>query len=274
MISIRDHLLLGRVSNLPTVWSNVLAGWCLGGGGAPSHLAGVAAAGTALYLAGMYFNDAADAEFDRKHRPERPIPRGRISRRAVTIVGVVLSVLGVAAAAVAGSLPVLMAFGLVGCIAAYDLTHKKFSGAPLLMAACRFLLLLLAASAGRNGISGYAFAAAALLAVYVFGISAIARHEATSPNAPPWPIVFLLVPAVLVFAIQPFSAMLVAVCLILALWVILSRRLPIGACVSRLLAGMVLVDAVLVAPMLPPTLPLFAALLVLALAMQKFVPAT
>jgi hypothetical protein len=30
---LRTLLVLGRVSNLPTVWSNCLAGWWLGGGG-------------------------------------------------------------------------------------------------------------------------------------------------------------------------------------------------------------------------------------------------
>ncbi len=30
---LRTLLILGRVSNLPTVWSNCLAGWWLGGGG-------------------------------------------------------------------------------------------------------------------------------------------------------------------------------------------------------------------------------------------------
>ena len=29
---LRTLLILGRVSNLPTVWSNALAGWWLGGG--------------------------------------------------------------------------------------------------------------------------------------------------------------------------------------------------------------------------------------------------
>ena len=33
MSKLRALLILGRVSNLPTVWSNCLAGWLLGGGG-------------------------------------------------------------------------------------------------------------------------------------------------------------------------------------------------------------------------------------------------
>src|SRR5580658_8244849 len=75
----RTMLVLGRVSNLPTVWSNCLAGWWLGGGGnfweLPFLLSGV----SFLYTGGMFLNDAFDEEFDRQRRPERPIPSGKIA---------------------------------------------------------------------------------------------------------------------------------------------------------------------------------------------------
>src|SRR5262245_63623198 len=88
---LRTLLILGRVSNLPTVWSNCLAGWILGGGGElfklplPDliRLAVLTAGATFLYVAGMYLNDAFDEQFDSQHRPERPIPSGAI--RAATV---------------------------------------------------------------------------------------------------------------------------------------------------------------------------------------------
>ena len=55
------HLKLGRVSNLPTVWTNVLAGTILGGGdagGARTVL--VALAMSMFYIGGMYLNDYCD----------------------------------------------------------------------------------------------------------------------------------------------------------------------------------------------------------------------
>src|SRR5687768_18320093 len=76
---LRTLLVLGRASNLPTVWSNCLAGWILGGEGQWSGLMLLMLGGTFLYLGGMYLNDAFDSEFDRQHRPERPIPSGAIS---------------------------------------------------------------------------------------------------------------------------------------------------------------------------------------------------
>jgi len=48
-------LILGRVSNLPTVWSNCLAGWWLSGGGNFWKLALLLAGASALYTGGMFF---------------------------------------------------------------------------------------------------------------------------------------------------------------------------------------------------------------------------
>src|SRR5205823_9118705 len=67
----RTLLILGRVSNLPTVWSNCLAGWLLGGGGSGWMLLVVCLGTTCLFLGGMFLNDAFDVEFDRQYRMER-----------------------------------------------------------------------------------------------------------------------------------------------------------------------------------------------------------
>src|SRR5881392_1903166 len=64
----RTLLVLGRVSNLPTVWSNCLAGWLLGGGGRWALLAWACVGTSLLYVAGMFLNDAFDFNFDRQHR--------------------------------------------------------------------------------------------------------------------------------------------------------------------------------------------------------------
>src|SRR5215469_15374724 len=80
---LRVLLVLGRVSNLPTVWSNCLAAWLLGGAGPRPRFFCLTLGATLLYTAGMFLNDAFDAGFDRQYRPERPIPSGLISRPTV-----------------------------------------------------------------------------------------------------------------------------------------------------------------------------------------------
>src|SRR5437868_13702822 len=76
---LRTLLVLGRASNLPTVWSNCLAGWLISGGGSLSSLILLSVGASCLYIGGMYLNDAFDVEFDTLNRKERPIPSGAIS---------------------------------------------------------------------------------------------------------------------------------------------------------------------------------------------------
>jgi 4-hydroxybenzoate polyprenyltransferase len=62
---LRALLALSRVSHLPTVWSNCLAGWWLGGHGNFAKLPLLFLGVSALYTGGMFLNDAFDADFDR-----------------------------------------------------------------------------------------------------------------------------------------------------------------------------------------------------------------
>ena len=99
-------LRLGRISNLPTVWTNVLVGVMLGGGSlADSRLALLMVALSLFYVGGMFLNDAFDRDFDAKHRPERPIPSGQVSAHEVFIAGFGLLALGMAGVALAGRVP-------------------------------------------------------------------------------------------------------------------------------------------------------------------------
>src|SRR3974390_1835133 len=92
---VRVLLVLGRISNLPTVWSNCLAAWWLGGSGAWGNFGLLCLGATLLYTGGMFLNDAFDVEFDRKYRSERPIASGQVSLRFVWMSTVILLSLGV-----------------------------------------------------------------------------------------------------------------------------------------------------------------------------------
>jgi 4-hydroxybenzoate polyprenyltransferase len=174
---LRTLLILGRVSNLPTVWSNCLAGWLLAGGGTWSRFAVLSSGASLLYLGGMFLNDACDVRFDTAHRQERPIPSGAISARAVWRWSAALLLGGGVALASLGLTTALVTLGLVLCIVAYDLVHKQTALAPLLMAGCRFLLYLVAGSAALGGINAKLLWCAGALAAYIVGLSFIARRE-------------------------------------------------------------------------------------------------
>ncbi len=84
----RIALRLGRVSNLPTVWTNVLVGMVICGGASRIGLllAGLVSM-SLFYTAGMFLNDAFDRQTDLRERRERPIPAGEVSAGAVFTAG-------------------------------------------------------------------------------------------------------------------------------------------------------------------------------------------
>ena len=156
MNRLRTFLILGRVSNLPTVWSNCLAGWWLGGGGNFKNLPLLLAGATFLYVGGMFLNDAFDTEFDRRHRKERPIPSGMIALDSVWRWGLAWLALGAVILLWPGKVTGGLGLALAFCIILYDAVHKLIPFSPVLMGLCRFFLYVLAASTGLNGVTGWA----------------------------------------------------------------------------------------------------------------------
>ncbi len=145
---LRPWLELARISNLPTVWTNVTAAWLLAGGPwLDARLGWMLGAGSLLYTGGMILNDAADVKFDREHRKERPIPSGKVTVLAAWVIGLGMMLAGGWAALLltTASLPLIAALMLA--IIAYDLYHKPWPGAVWVMGACRVLLFCMAGSA-------------------------------------------------------------------------------------------------------------------------------
>jgi 4-hydroxybenzoate polyprenyltransferase len=280
---LRALLILGRVSNLPTVWSNCLAGWWLGGGGnfgkLPLLLLGV----SALYTGGMFLNDAFDAEFDRQRRSSRPIPSGAISLAAVWRWSFAWLGLGALALAVLGKTTGVLSLALLACIIIYDATHKAVTASPWLMGMCRFWVYVIAGSTGVGGVNGGPIWCGMALAVYVAGLSSVARRKSFRGPVPYWPLLLLAAPIFLAMLMNAGDARKDAMLLslLLVLWVARCARtifqageVNVGRIVSGLLAGIVLVDWLAVAPQIPHRLsfvlffPLFGA----TLALQRFAP--
>src|ERR1051326_2799088 len=257
--SLRTLLILGRASNLPTVWSNCLAGWLLGGGGAVRHLAWLCLGASFLYIGGMFLNDAFDAQFDSQHRPERPIPSGQISATAVWGWGLSWLVLGVCALSFFGRTTASLAVLLAISILIYDALHKIFAFSPLFMAACRFLLILTAASVAEGGVfggAGLSIWSGLVLAAYVVGLSFLARKESTHGALLYWPCALLAAPVLLALVVNAdgFARRAFLLSVALVLWILFALRQAfwveqpnIGRSVSGLLAGIVLVDLLAVA---------------------------
>jgi hypothetical protein len=269
---LRTLLVLGRVSNLPTVWSNCLAGWWLGGAGNVDKLPYLLAGATSLYTGGMFLNDAFDVEFDRQYRKERPIPSRAIGLKAVWVWGVALLGLGICCLAWTGTTTGVLGLVLAGCIVLYDAIHKRVSFAPALMGLCRFVLYLAAASTAENGVNQKVIGCAVALFAYIVGLSYVAR-----------PILLVAMPVLMALIFnrgyQTESPPLLSA--VFLVWTVKSLRYTlwtdepnIGRTVSGLLAGIVLVDLLAVANAPREFGAVFVGLFLLALLFQRFVPAT
>jgi 4-hydroxybenzoate polyprenyltransferase len=194
-MSVRTALKLGRVSNLPTVWTNVLAGMALNNGVADARVTvpvfvpvfvPVGVAVSLLYVAGMYLNDAFDHRWDAQHRPERPIPAGEVDARTVFVAG-----FGMMAAALVilllgpgGARTLVPGGALAGLILLYDVSHKKNPAAPIVMGLCRVAVYFTAARAvaPRLAFAPPVYVGAAFLLFYLVTLSLIARDETKNPK--------------------------------------------------------------------------------------------
>jgi 4-hydroxybenzoate polyprenyltransferase len=138
-----------------------------------------------LYLAGMVFNDIFDRDVDARERPKRPLPSGRVSVRAAVIFGIVLVVSGLALSSVVGANSLVIAASLTACIFLYDGLLKSTVAGPAIMGVCRFLNVMLGASAAPEAVWMLPqLHVAAGLGIYIAGVTWFARHEAgTSPKA-------------------------------------------------------------------------------------------
>ena len=273
---------LGRISNLPTVWSNCLAAWLLNGGGSWPSFMLLAAGATLLYVGGMFLNDAFDADFDRQFRPERPIPSGKIAERDVWWMGGLLIFFGWLLLFLLGHTVALLALALVVAIILYDAIHKRTEAAPLLMGLCRFLLYLVAGTATFHNVSEPVIWHGLALAAYIVGLSFLARGESGSGKVTLFPMLFVVAPLVANLWLNPSRNLLswLASAALLA-WLIWSVRglaagakLNIGQTVAGLLAGIVLVDCSAVPDLTMGMALTFLGLFLLARLLQRKIPAT
>jgi len=260
----RTLLVLARVSNLPTVWSNCLAAWLLAGGRSWAAFGLLCAGMTLLYTGGMFLNDAVDQAFDRRYRPERPIVAGKISARTVWVLSWLWLSAGWLLCLWLGKWPAIFGSILVTAIVSYDVVHKRTVLAPLLMASCRFLVYVVAASAANEQVISRVITPAVALAVYIVGLSYLARGESSGTGSVRWTVVLVFAPALAAFArpdqfgvIWPGQA---------------PRRQIMPRGVAGLLAGIVLVDMLAAAG--HGYSAVFPGLFVLAILLQRLAPAT
>jgi 4-hydroxybenzoate polyprenyltransferase len=177
---------------------------------------------------------------------------------------------------------------LLLCIIIYDATHKAVTASPWLMGLCRFWVYGIAGSAGAAGVNGGPIWCGVALALYVAGLGCLAQHESIRGRVPYWPLALVAAPIVFAMLMNSgeYRVRAMWLSLVLALWIALCVRTifqageaNVGHIVSGLLAGIVFVDWLAVAPLMaehqcPQWLNIaFLVLFGATWLLQRFVPA-
>lgn len=275
-------LRLARISNLPTVWSNVLAASVLAGGPHPAGLALVLAAMSALYTGGMVLNDAFDRDIDQRERPERPLPSGAVTPSAAFCIGGGLLAAGVLLLSTFGRDSAVAGAALAGLIVVYDVWHKGNRLSPLLMGACRAFVYLGTAVAAGAVLNAPILGAALALLAYIAGVTQAAKGGAFRSAATSWPALLLACPlgVALMTGDATFALLLLAALAAGAVgWAILwlTSGVPRDreAAVGLLIASIALMDAAVAGAHGGLAIALLCvALFALTLVLQRFVAGT
>jgi len=274
-------LRLGRVSNLPTVWTNAVAGATLAGGAEAGVLALAALSLSLSYVGGMWLNDAFDADIDARERKDRPIPTGAATVGQAFAGGFAMLAAGVALAFLISPGAGLTGLALAAAIVLYDWLHKRTALSPVIMGAARFLAYGVGAMAA-GGFTETALWGAAGLFAYVVGLTYAAKQEAYDRLGTAWPLAALAFPLALALhagwsatAALPLALALAAL-LAWALRLLFRRaRGDVPRAVVTMIAGIALYDGALAASVGAPALAAFAvACFALTLLLQRVAPGT
>lgn len=188
---LRPYLELIRLPNVFTAVADVLLGYLLIHEtlATPAVLGLLVAVSVMLYAAGMVLNDVYDVEVDRRQRPHRPIPSGRVDAGLARRLGFVLLAGGLVPACGAAWLagrwaPTGVAALLAGLIWLYDAPLKRTPLAPLAMGGCRMLNVVLGMSVAGWPAHRMFWLVAAAVGVYIVGVTWLARTEARESSRP------------------------------------------------------------------------------------------
>jgi hypothetical protein len=276
------YLQLARISNLPTVFSNVLVGAALASGFVLPDwtlLALTTIAVSLFYIGGMALNDLLDRLVDQKERPHRPIPSGALSIQEARTFTFWCFLGGVLILQFSTPFAMVPGFGLIASICLYNFFHKRWSGSLIFMGICRALVYVVEATAVAPGeimrtLDGHLFArimhtrpaetelltegpgkmliAAALLALYIIALTLVAQKEVSGGlGFRRWlaaALVLLPIPALCLMPVLD-CRWTVPAGLILTLWLIRSARFiwqsppKVVPAVLGWLAGISLLDA-------------------------------
>lgn len=214
---VKEYLRLIRLPNVFTTPSNILVGYFAAATTTAAaaeadkvHLIALMVSSGLLYIAGIVLNDYFDIEIDKKERPFRPLPSGKISKGYALTIAIVALLIANTIALVVGPLSLAISLALTLLIIAYDYQLKYTVIGPFAMGGTRFLNVIFGASPVLLYIDNHSVAivgsAASSLFLYVSSITILSKKEVGNerPNST---LVILIVFGV-ILAIVPLGVLL------------------------------------------------------------------
>ena len=175
---VRTYLQLIRFPGIFTVFSNVLLGFFVVQQAAFDWLSlgFLLATSGCLFFAGMVFNDFFDFPLDKKYRPERPLPSGKISKNHAVFLGLGFLALANGFSALIGFQTLLVSLLMTGFILLYDIKLKNIPVMGILnLSLIRFFNVILGTTIVALSIDVILIAIP--VAILVAGISIFAKTE-------------------------------------------------------------------------------------------------
>lgn len=179
-----------RPANIVTAVSDVLAGITISGFFFNSHfdlnntqpVLLLCLSTIGLYGGGVVFNDVFDAELDSIERPERPIPRGIVTKKEASILGAILLLMGI----ISGFAWTIVSGFIATVITIAALVYDKWGkhhpvAGPLNMGLCRGLNLLLGVSILPVELTNWWYIALVPI-LYIASITMISHGEVHGGN--------------------------------------------------------------------------------------------
>ncbi|MBP1148698.1 MULTISPECIES: UbiA family prenyltransferase [unclassified Methylocaldum] len=253
------YLQLVRIPNAFTAVSNSLAAHLIATGGQIrwGSLLLLMLASAFLYSGGMVFNDCFDYEEDRRDRPFRPLPSGRVPISTAWLLGGLLLALGVVSAGMVGETQLYWALALAALIFIYDGLAKGSAVGALAMGGCRYLNWVLGLSI--VDLDGALLSVPFVILIYVISLTRLSSIETSGFSRRPIVqcIVGVIGAALLLVGLVMSGTLPHAwplVLLVLALWSVLREliatyREPTPESVQRsvksLVLGIIPLDALL-----------------------------
>lgn len=213
---VKEYLQLIRLPNVFTTPSNILAGYFAAVTTTAAaeadgvHLIAIMVSSGLLYIAGIVLNDYFDIEIDKKERPSRPLPSGKISKGYALTIAIVALLIANIIALIVGPISLAINLALTLLIIAYDYQLKYSVLGPFAMGGTRSLNVIFGASPVLLYIDNHSVAivgvAAASLFFYVSSITILSKKE-VGKERPNSTLVILIVFGV-ILAIVPLGMLL------------------------------------------------------------------